>query len=171
MAVYQQYVTDLIDNIKKALVAVDPTPFFTRYGNNSWAAVQTYQAAAWAWSLSPAFHLGERLLRARMGGLGQRVERVADLVPPAPLLAGLGEHLADRRPEPQGTVADREHRRGHATALTAAEQTERRLARFAVPVVRRDEFLGAVRADPHRHQQAHFVLLQPDLEVDPVDPQ
>jgi hypothetical protein len=38
-------------------------------------------------------------------------------VPPAPLLAGLGEHLADRGPEPQGTV-----------------------------------------------------LLQPDLEVDPVDP-
>src|SRR6266705_3620840 len=36
---------------------------------------------------------GERLLRARLGGLGQRVEHVADLVPPAPLLAGLGEHL------------------------------------------------------------------------------
>jgi glyoxylase-like metal-dependent hydrolase (beta-lactamase superfamily II) len=45
MAVYQQYVDDLIDNIKKALAAVDPTPFFARYGNNSWAAVQTYQAA------------------------------------------------------------------------------------------------------------------------------
>jgi len=89
---------------------------------------------------------------------------------PAPLLAGLGEHLADRGPEPQGTVADREHRRGHATALTAAEQIERRLGRFAVPVVKRDEFLGAVRADPDHHQQAHFVLLQPDLEVDPVDP-
>ena len=36
---------DLIDNIKKAIVAVDPTPFFVKYGNNSWAAVQTYQAA------------------------------------------------------------------------------------------------------------------------------
>src|SRR3982075_3055355 len=75
--------------------------------------------------------LGERLLRARLGGLGQRVEHVADLWPPAPLLAGLGEYLADRGPEPQGTVADREHRRGHATALTAAEQIERRLGRFA----------------------------------------
>jgi hypothetical protein len=92
--------------------------------------------------------LGERLLRARLGGLGQRVEHVADLVPPAPLLARLGEHLADRGPEPQGTVADREHRRGHATALTAAEQIEPRLGRFAVPAVKRDEFLGAVRADP-----------------------
>jgi hypothetical protein len=39
-----------------------------------------------------------------------------------------------------------------------------------VPVVKRDEFLGGVRADPDHHQQAHFVLLQPDLEVHPVDP-
>ena len=45
MVVYQQYVTDLIDNVRKALVTVDPTPFFTRYGNNSWAAVQAFQAA------------------------------------------------------------------------------------------------------------------------------
>src|ERR1700760_1962386 len=43
VVLYQQYVADLIDNIKKALVTVDPTPFFTRYGNNSWAAVKTYQ--------------------------------------------------------------------------------------------------------------------------------
>src|SRR5690242_21658375 len=43
LAVYQQYVTDLIDNIKIALGAVDPTPFFTKYGNNSWAAVKTFQ--------------------------------------------------------------------------------------------------------------------------------
>ncbi|HEX4721032.1 MAG TPA: MBL fold metallo-hydrolase [Pseudonocardiaceae bacterium] len=45
MVVYQQYVDDLIDGAKQALVAVDPTPFFARYGNNSWAAVKTYQAA------------------------------------------------------------------------------------------------------------------------------
>jgi hypothetical protein len=53
MAVYQQYVKDLIVNIKRALVAVDPTPFFTRYGNNSWAAVQTYQAAQIALAAAP----------------------------------------------------------------------------------------------------------------------
>jgi glyoxylase-like metal-dependent hydrolase (beta-lactamase superfamily II) len=53
MAVYQQYVTDLIDNIKKALVAVDPTPFFARYGNNSWAAVQAYQAAQVDYAAAP----------------------------------------------------------------------------------------------------------------------
>jgi glyoxylase-like metal-dependent hydrolase (beta-lactamase superfamily II) len=53
MAVYQQYVADLIENIKKALVTVDPTPFFARYGNNSWAAVKTYQAAQVAYAAAP----------------------------------------------------------------------------------------------------------------------
>jgi glyoxylase-like metal-dependent hydrolase (beta-lactamase superfamily II) len=53
MAVYQQYVSDLIDNIKKAVVAVDPTPFFAKYGNNSWAAVQTYQAAQVDYAAAP----------------------------------------------------------------------------------------------------------------------
>jgi glyoxylase-like metal-dependent hydrolase (beta-lactamase superfamily II) len=53
MAVYQQYVNDLIDNIKKALVAVDPTPFFVKYGNNSWAAVKHYQAAQVAYASAP----------------------------------------------------------------------------------------------------------------------
>ena len=45
MAVYQRYVDDIIAGVKKALVTVDPTPFFAKYGNNSWAAVQQYQAA------------------------------------------------------------------------------------------------------------------------------
>jgi glyoxylase-like metal-dependent hydrolase (beta-lactamase superfamily II) len=53
MAVYQQYVSDLIDNIKTAIVAVDPTPFFAKYGNNSWGAVQTYQAAQCDFAAAP----------------------------------------------------------------------------------------------------------------------
>jgi glyoxylase-like metal-dependent hydrolase (beta-lactamase superfamily II) len=53
MAVYQQYVSDLIDSIKKAIVAVDPTPFFAKYGNNSWGAVQTYQAAQVDYAAAP----------------------------------------------------------------------------------------------------------------------
>jgi glyoxylase-like metal-dependent hydrolase (beta-lactamase superfamily II) len=53
MVVYQQYVSDLIDGVKEAVVAVDPTPFFTRYGNNSWAAVQTYQAAQLDYAAAP----------------------------------------------------------------------------------------------------------------------
>jgi hypothetical protein len=30
MALYQQYVNDIIDGVKKALAAVDPTPYFAK---------------------------------------------------------------------------------------------------------------------------------------------
>ena len=40
-------------NIKKALVTVDPTPFFAKYGNNAWAAVKTYQAAQVDYAAGP----------------------------------------------------------------------------------------------------------------------
>jgi glyoxylase-like metal-dependent hydrolase (beta-lactamase superfamily II) len=53
MAVYQQYVSDIIDNVKLALAAVDPAPFFAKYGNNAWAAVKEYQAAQVAYASAP----------------------------------------------------------------------------------------------------------------------
>jgi glyoxylase-like metal-dependent hydrolase (beta-lactamase superfamily II) len=53
MVVYQQYVADLIDGVQQALVNVDPTPFFTKYGNNTWAAVKTYQDAQAAYASAP----------------------------------------------------------------------------------------------------------------------
>jgi glyoxylase-like metal-dependent hydrolase (beta-lactamase superfamily II) len=53
MVVYQQYVTDLIDGVTQALVTIDPTPFFTKYGNNTWAAVKTYQDAQVAYAAAP----------------------------------------------------------------------------------------------------------------------
>jgi hypothetical protein len=53
MAVYQQYVNDIIDGITKALAAVDGTPFFVKYGNNVWAASQQYLAAVVAYASGP----------------------------------------------------------------------------------------------------------------------
>ena len=53
MTVYQRYVDDIIAGVKKALVTVDPTPFFAKYGNNSWAAVQQYQAAQVSYAATP----------------------------------------------------------------------------------------------------------------------
>jgi hypothetical protein len=41
-------------------------------------------------------------------------------VKPAALLAGLGEHLAQRTPEPQRPVPGREHRGAHAAARAVA---------------------------------------------------
>jgi glyoxylase-like metal-dependent hydrolase (beta-lactamase superfamily II) len=53
MKVYQQYVADIIAGVTAALTAVDPTPFFAKYGDNSWAAVQQYQAAQVAYAAAP----------------------------------------------------------------------------------------------------------------------
>jgi glyoxylase-like metal-dependent hydrolase (beta-lactamase superfamily II) len=38
----QQYVADLSAGARTALGTVDPTPFFVKYGNNSWAAIKGY---------------------------------------------------------------------------------------------------------------------------------
>ncbi len=87
------------------------------------------------------------------------------------LLTGVGKHVASCFPEPQGAVADGEHRGAHPTALAVAQQVGPRLRGLAEPVGQGDELLGAVDPDSDHHQQAHRVLLQADLEVNPVDPQ
>jgi glyoxylase-like metal-dependent hydrolase (beta-lactamase superfamily II) len=53
MLVYQQYVNDIIDNVKLAQATVDPTPFFAKYGDNAWAAVKEYQAAQVDFAVAP----------------------------------------------------------------------------------------------------------------------
>ena len=53
MVLYQQYVNDIIDGVKKALTTVDPTPYFAKYGNNVWAASQQYLAAVVAYASGP----------------------------------------------------------------------------------------------------------------------
>ena len=53
MAVYEQYVNDLIAGAKASLTAIDPTPYFAKYGDNEWAAVKEYQAAQVAYASGP----------------------------------------------------------------------------------------------------------------------
>jgi glyoxylase-like metal-dependent hydrolase (beta-lactamase superfamily II) len=53
MAVYQQYVNDIIANVKLALANIDPAPYFAKYGDNEWAAVKEYQAAQVAYASAP----------------------------------------------------------------------------------------------------------------------
>ncbi len=87
--------------------------------------------------------LGQGLLRAGMGGLRERAEHVGDLVEPASLLPRGGEHLAQRTPEPECAVADREDRGAHAPAGGVTQQVRPGLRAFAVAVGERDEFLCA----------------------------
>jgi glyoxylase-like metal-dependent hydrolase (beta-lactamase superfamily II) len=56
MAVYQQYVADIVANVKLALATVDPTPFFAKYGNNAWAAVKEFQAAQVDFAATPVIN-------------------------------------------------------------------------------------------------------------------
>ena len=42
VGLHQQYVADIVANVKTALASVDPTPYFVKYGMNTWAAVKTY---------------------------------------------------------------------------------------------------------------------------------
>ncbi|MCZ0991581.1 MBL fold metallo-hydrolase [Streptomyces diastatochromogenes] len=53
MTVHQQYIADLVDGVKAALTHVDPTPFFVKYGDNTWAAVKEYQSAQTKYAADP----------------------------------------------------------------------------------------------------------------------
>ena len=37
---HQQYMSDLVESSRKAIVSVDPTPYFVKYGQNSWAGLK-----------------------------------------------------------------------------------------------------------------------------------
>src|SRR6478752_422114 len=39
---HQQYMADILDNVKIAMGKVDPTPYFQKYGDNAWAGVKGY---------------------------------------------------------------------------------------------------------------------------------
>ncbi|HEY4872106.1 MAG TPA: MBL fold metallo-hydrolase, partial [Candidatus Dormibacteraeota bacterium] len=39
VTLHQEYMADIDASVRKALVSVDPTPFFQKYGDNPWAAV------------------------------------------------------------------------------------------------------------------------------------
>jgi glyoxylase-like metal-dependent hydrolase (beta-lactamase superfamily II) len=39
---HQQYMGDIVENVKTALATTDPTPYFVKYGANVWAGVKGY---------------------------------------------------------------------------------------------------------------------------------
>ena len=89
---------------------------------------------------------------------------------PTPLLLGVGEHVTDGLPEPEGTIPGGQDGSPHAAAFAVAEQVRPRLRRFPEPVSQRDQLLVAINTDPDHHQQTDLVLLEAHLHVDPVDP-
>src|SRR5215204_4271878 len=53
IALHQQYMADIAENSRKALDTVDPTPYFVKYGENSWAALRGYLDAITAAAAKP----------------------------------------------------------------------------------------------------------------------
>jgi glyoxylase-like metal-dependent hydrolase (beta-lactamase superfamily II) len=42
VVLHQQYMADIVANVKSAMTEVDPTPYFQKYGDNAWAGVKGY---------------------------------------------------------------------------------------------------------------------------------
>jgi glyoxylase-like metal-dependent hydrolase (beta-lactamase superfamily II) len=53
VATHRRYMADIADSSRKALDTVDPTPYFVKYGGNSWAAVRSYLDAITAAAAKP----------------------------------------------------------------------------------------------------------------------
>jgi hypothetical protein len=81
-------------------------------------------------------------------------------VEPTTLLAGLGEHRAQRTPKPQRTIADGEDRGAHPAPMTVAQQIGPGLGGRAVTIGQRDELFAPIGAHPEHHQQAQLVLVE-----------
>lgn len=53
IALHQRYMADIADHSRRALDTVDPTPYFVKYGENTWAAVRGYLDAVTAAAAAP----------------------------------------------------------------------------------------------------------------------
>ncbi len=53
IALHQRYMADIADSSQQALDTVDPTPYFVKYGDNTWAAVRGYLDAVTAAAAEP----------------------------------------------------------------------------------------------------------------------
>jgi glyoxylase-like metal-dependent hydrolase (beta-lactamase superfamily II) len=64
IAVHQQYMDDITASSRTALDTVDPTPFFVKYGENTWAAVRGYLDAVTAAAATPVIEKYNGVLAA-----------------------------------------------------------------------------------------------------------
>ena len=53
VATHRQYMADIAESARKALDTVDPTPYFVKYGENTWVAVRSYLDAITAAAAAP----------------------------------------------------------------------------------------------------------------------
>ena len=100
IAVHQRYMADVADSSRRALDTVDPTPYFVKHGENTWAGVKGYLDAITAAAASA----GDREVHGRSCGR-RRVHRQHDLPgdavdPPRPGLRLPGSPVSGDQPPP-----------------------------------------------------------------------
>jgi glyoxylase-like metal-dependent hydrolase (beta-lactamase superfamily II) len=64
IALHQRYMADITDSSRRALDTVDPTPYFVRYGDNTWAGVRGYLDAVTAAAAAPVIENYDGVLAA-----------------------------------------------------------------------------------------------------------
>lgn len=85
-------------------------------------------------------------------------------------MSGGGEDLGQGLPEAESSVADRQDGGAHPPTGAVAQQVRPGLARLAVAVLERGQFLVAIRAHADEDEYAGFGFLQADIEVDAGGP-
>ena len=87
---------------------------------------------------------------------------------PAALVRRVGKDVAERPPEPEGSVADGKDRGSHAPSFEVTQHVGPGLGGLAVPVGDRDQFLGPISPDTDDDQDTEAGFFEADVEVDPV---
>jgi glyoxylase-like metal-dependent hydrolase (beta-lactamase superfamily II) len=64
VTLHQQYMADLSDSIRSEIDTLDPTPYFVKYGENSWAAVKGYLDAVADGAAAPVIEKYKDVLAA-----------------------------------------------------------------------------------------------------------
>ena len=103
-------------------------------------------------------YLGQCPAGGRLDRLRQGIQYVGRDVEPAALLGCLGKDVAHRRPEPEGAVADSEHRGPHPPTLAVSQQARPGLCRLAVTAGDGHELFSSVGPHADHDQAAQAVL-------------
>src|SRR5581483_7505761 len=106
----------------------------------------------------------------RLEPFRELVLHVQDAVIPAPLVLGRREHLVERGPEPEPTIADGQERRREPPIAEVPEQLLPALLAFAVAELQGQELLRAVLAGSNDGQEGRLVLLAAHSQVDAIRP-
>ena len=112
----------------------------------------------------------QHCLDLRLQTARHRVQHICDLVHPAALFTAVGEDLTHGASEAKCTITDGQDWRAHAAALEITQHLRPRFDRLTLAVADSHQLRASVSAHADHHQAAQTLLLQANVEVDPIGP-